>query len=70
MFWIRKSSAEVNEALEPRWHYPSALSPEAHAEWGLYKILEYMGLHEIGSDFGKTLKNTTSPMTSTLTIQS
>jgi len=20
--------------------------PEAHAEWGLYKILEYMGLHE------------------------
>ena len=21
--------------------------PEAHAEWGLYKILEYMGLHEI-----------------------
>jgi len=23
------------------------LSPEAHAEWGLYKILEYMGLHEI-----------------------
>jgi len=25
----------------------SALSPEAHAEWGLYKILEYMGLHEI-----------------------
>jgi len=29
------------------WHFPSALSPEAHAEWGLYKILEYMGLHEI-----------------------
>ena len=28
-------------------HFPSALSPEAHAEWGLYKILEYMGLHEI-----------------------
>ena len=27
--------------------FPSALSPEAHAEWGLYKILEYMGLHEI-----------------------
>ena len=24
-------------------HSPSALSPE----WGLYKILEYMGLHEI-----------------------
>ena len=29
------------------WHFPSALSPEAHAEWGLYKILEYMELHEI-----------------------
>jgi len=27
--------------------FPSALSQEAHAEWGLYKILEYMGLHEI-----------------------
>ena len=26
---------------------PFALSPEAHAEWGLYKILEYMGLNEI-----------------------
>ena len=22
-------------------------APEAHAEWGLYKILEFMGLHEI-----------------------
>jgi len=43
MFSIRKSFIELNEALEP----PSALSPEAHAEWGLYKILEYMGLHEI-----------------------
>jgi len=47
MFSIRKSSTELNDALEPRWHFPSALSPEAHAEWGLYKILEYMGLHEI-----------------------
>ena len=27
--------------------FSSALSPEAHAEWGLYKMLEYMGLHEI-----------------------
>ena len=27
--------------------FPSALSPEAHAEWGLYKILDHMGLHEI-----------------------
>jgi len=27
--------------------WSSALSPEAHAEWGLYKILEHMGLHEI-----------------------
>jgi len=47
MFSIRKSSTELNEALEPRWHFPSALSLEAHAEWGLYKILEYMRLHEI-----------------------
>jgi len=47
MFSIRKSSTELNEALEPRWHFPSALSPEAHAEWGLYRILEYMGLPEI-----------------------
>ena len=47
MFFIRKSSTDLNEASEPRWHFPSALSPEAHAEWGLYKILEYMGLHEI-----------------------
>ena len=27
--------------------FPSALSPDAHAEWGLYKILEYIGLYEI-----------------------
>ena len=47
MFSIRKSSTELNDASETRWHFPSALSPEAHAEWGLYKILEYMGLHEI-----------------------
>jgi len=47
MFSIRKSSTELNDASEPRWQFPSALSPEAHAEWGLYKILEYMGLHEI-----------------------
>jgi len=47
MFSIRKSSTELNDALEPRWHFHSALSPEAHAEWGLYKILEYMELHEI-----------------------
>ena len=40
MFSIRKSSTELNNASEPRWHFPSALSPEAHAEWGLYKILE------------------------------
>jgi len=32
---------------EPRWHFASALSPEAHAEWDLYKIVKYMGLHEI-----------------------
>jgi len=47
MFSIRKSSTELNNASELRWHFPSALSPEAHAEWGLYKILEHMGLHEI-----------------------
>jgi len=47
MFSIWKSSTELNNASEPRWHFTSALSPEAHAEWGLYKILEYMGLHEI-----------------------
>jgi len=47
MFSIRKSSTELNKALEPRWHFPSALSPEAHTEWGLYMILEYMGLHVI-----------------------
>jgi len=47
MFSMRKSSTELNNASEPQWHFPSALSPEAHAEWGLYKILEYMGLHEI-----------------------
>jgi len=47
MFSIRKSSTELNNALEPRWHFPSAPSPEVHAEWGLYKILEHMGLHEI-----------------------
>ena len=47
MFSIRQSSTELNKASVPRWHFPSALSPEAHAEWGLYKILKYMGLHEI-----------------------
>jgi len=47
IFSIRKSSTEQNDTMEPRWHFPSTLSPEAHAEWGLYEILEYMGLHEI-----------------------
>jgi len=47
MFLIRKSSTELNVTSEPRWHLPFALSPEAHTEWGLYKILEHMGLHEI-----------------------
>jgi len=46
-FSIQKSSTELNDASEPRWHFPTALSPEVHAEWGLYRILEYMGLHEI-----------------------
>ena len=47
---------ELNNASEPRWHFPSALSPEAHAEWGLYKILEYMGLHEILRKNGAKLR--------------
>jgi len=47
MFSIRKSSTELNDVSESRWHFPSAISPEARAEWGLYKILECMGLHEI-----------------------
>jgi len=46
MFSIQRSS-ELNNASEPWWHFLLAPSPEAHAEWGLYKILEYMGLHEI-----------------------
>ena len=66
MFSIRKSSTELIYAAETRWHFPSALSPEAHAEWGLYKILEYMGLHEIlhpergeiELNFVRTSKNT------------
>jgi hypothetical protein len=33
--------------MQPSWHFPSALSPEAYAEWGLYKILEYTGVHVI-----------------------
>jgi len=62
MFSIWKSSTELNDASEPRWHFPSALSPEAHAEWSLYKILEYMGLREIlppgaGKNRAKLRKN-------------
>jgi len=47
MFSIRKSFTEINDKMKPRWHFTSTLSPEAHAEWGLYKFLEYMGLHVI-----------------------
>jgi len=47
IFSIRKSSTKLNDTMEPRWHFPSALSPEAHAEWGLCKILKYMELHVI-----------------------
>jgi len=47
MFSIWKSSTELSDASESRWHFPFALSPDAHAEWGLYKILEYIILHEI-----------------------
>ena len=57
-----ESSTELNNASEPRWHFPSALSPEAHAERDLHKILEYMGLHEIlppgaGKDRAKLRKD-------------
>ena len=77
MFSIRKYSTELNDALEPRWHFPSALRPEAHAELGLNKILEYMGLHEIlppgvGQNrvkLRKDSKNTTPPTPLILTIQ-
>ena len=47
MFSVRKYSTKLNDTTEPRWHFPPALSREAHAEWRLYKILEYMGLHVI-----------------------
>ena len=47
MFSIQKLSTELNDVSEPREHFPSALSPQSHVEWGLYTILEYMGLHEI-----------------------
>jgi len=47
MFSIRKSSTELNEKKELKWYFPSALSPEAHEEWGMTKILEFMGLHEV-----------------------
>jgi len=62
MFSIRKYSTELKDASEPRWHFPSALSPEAHVEWGLYRILKYMGLHEIlppgaGQDRAKLRKD-------------
>jgi len=46
MFSIRKSSTELNEKKEPKWYFPSALSPEAHDEWGITKILEFLGLYE------------------------
>jgi len=53
--------------MEPKWHFPSALSPEEHAEWELYKILEYMGLHVIpppdeGQNRTKLKKDTTWPI--------
>jgi len=57
MFSIGKLSTELNDEKEPRWHFPSALSPEAHAEWGLYKILEYMGSIDFGTDHLDTLNS-------------
>jgi len=52
MFSIRKFSTELNDACDTRPRNPNDIfhqpqTPEAHAEWGLYKISEYMGLHEI-----------------------
>ena len=47
MLSIRKSSTNLNDKMEPRCHFPLPLSPEALADWGLYKILEYVGLHVI-----------------------
>ena len=62
MFSIWNSSTELNVRMEPRCHFPSFLSPEAHAEWGLYKNLGYMGLHVIlplgeGQNRSKLKKN-------------
>ena len=48
MFSIRKASTELNDASEPRWHFPSALSPEAHAEWGL--SIQDSGIHGVDDD--------------------
>jgi len=75
MFSIRKSSTELNDTLEPRWHFPSALSPEAHAGWGLYKIWNtwdytrssHQKRDRIEPNFKKISKNTTWPTKSTLT---
>ena len=44
MCFIRKCSTELNDEKEPQWLFPAALSAEVHDEWGLYKILECMGL--------------------------
>jgi len=46
-FSIRKCSTELHDEKDLRGHYPSALSPEVHDEWGLNKILEYMGPYEV-----------------------
>jgi len=45
---LLSGNAQLNSTMkkELRWHFPYVLSPEAHAEWRLYKILEDMGLHE------------------------
>ena len=77
MFPIRKSSTELNNASEPQWHFQTALSPEAHAEWVCirsWNIWDYMrfshqGRERIGPNSGKTSKNTSPPTPSTSTMQ-
>jgi len=47
MFPIRKSPTELTDEKQPRWDFLFTSTLEAHAEWGLFKILKCMGLNEI-----------------------
>jgi len=42
----RADKTELKDEKELRFSHPPFRSPEAHAKWGLYQMLEYMGLHE------------------------